>query len=504
LILDGTATTNNFKNYEFNFTIRATDFQALNSTKQDNNLFYGKLFFNSNLSVRGTEETPIVDGNITVNEKTKMTIVLPQREPGIVEREGVIQFVDFDAPLNDSLFLAAYDSLNTTPFRGLDINANVEVNKEAEFNLIIDEGNGDFLNVKGEASLTTGIDPSGKLTLSGAYELEEGSYELTFNFIKRKFDIEKGSKITWLGEPTDAEVDITAKYIANTAPLDLVKNQLDDNIAVSQRNTYLQKIPFDVLLKMEGKLLKPQISFDIQLPEDREYRVSNDILTTVRTKLEILRQEEGEMNKQVFALLLLNRFIGENPFNSSGSDFSANSFARQSVSKLLTEQLNKLAGDLIEGVDLNFDIISSDDYTSGERRDRTDLNVGLSKRLLNDRLSVSVGSNFELEGPPGSNQQANNIAGNVAINYQLSQDGRYVLRAYRKNEYEGVIDGYIIETGVSFIISVDYNRFRQIFLNKSQRQKKRQVRKSNQEVRKEEATEQMTNDKEKQESQQQP
>ena len=38
-----------------------------------------------------------------------------------------------------------------------------------------------------------------------------------------------------------------------------------------------------------------------------------------------------------------------------------------------------------------------------------------------------------------------------------------MLRFYRKNEYEGILDGYIIESGLSFIISVDYNRFMEIF-----------------------------------------
>lgn len=478
LVLDGEAVTINFMNYRFNFTVRANNFQALNSTKRNNKLFYGQLFFNSNLKVSGTETAPVVDGSITINEKTKMTVVLPQREPGVVQREGVVEFVDMDSPANDSLFLAAYDSLNTTPFMGMDITANIEVNKEAEFNLVIDEGNGDFLNVKGEALLTGGIDPSGKLTLAGSYELEQGSYELTFNFIRRKFNIQKGSRITWLGEPTDAEMDVTAIYVANVSPLDLVENQLGNEITATQRNTYLQKIPFDVLLKMEGKLLKPDISFDILLPEDKNYNVDNTILTTVRTKLELLRQEPGELNKQVFALMLLNRFIGENPFNSSTETLSASTMARQSVSKLLTEQLNRLTEDLIKGVDLNFDVISSEDYTTGERRDRTDLNVGLSKQLLNDRLTVSVGNNFELEGPQNSNQKPSNIAGNVALNYQISRDGRYMLRAYRKNEYEGIIDGYVIETGVSFIISVDYNRFRQLFIGKRQRQERREARRA--------------------------
>jgi hypothetical protein len=162
-------------------------------------------------------------------------------------------------------------------------------------------------------------------------------------------------------------------------------------------------------------------------------------------------------------LLLLNRFVGQNPFdNSSGGSLDANTFARESVSRLLTEQLNKLTEGLIEGVDINFDLATTEDYTTGSKQNKTDFNVAVSKRLLNDRLTVTVGSNFELEGPRPTNQQQNNVAGNIAIDYKLSKDGKYMLRAYRKNDYEGAIEGYIVETGLGFIISVDYNKFKEI------------------------------------------
>ena len=142
------------------------------------------------------------------------------------------------------------------------------------------------------------------------------------------------------------------------------------------------------------------------------------------------------------------------------------SYARQSVSKLLTSQLNKLAAGLIDGVDLTFDVVSTDDYTTGDRRNRTDLNIGISKRVLNDRLTIAVGSNYELEGPKNSNQKPSNIIGNLSLNYALSRDGRYALRFYRKNAYEGIVDGYIVESGLSFIISVDYNRFAELIRRK--------------------------------------
>jgi translocation and assembly module TamB len=165
----------------------------------------------------------------------------------------------------------------------------------------------------------------------------------------------------------------------------------------------------------------------------------------------------------VFALLLLSRFVNENPFDNSNGGLDPQEFARESVSKLLSEQLNKLASGLIAGVDINFDLITASDYTTGEKRNRTDFTVGLTKQLLGNRLTVTVGSNFELEGPSVPNGRgANNIAGNVTLDYNISRDGRYVLRVYRKNEYEGVIEGYIIESGVGFIINVDYDHFKEL------------------------------------------
>ncbi|HEU4861500.1 MAG TPA: translocation/assembly module TamB domain-containing protein, partial [Chitinophagaceae bacterium] len=458
--LNGSIQTPNFTNYDFDIDVNANNFQVLNTTKKDNKIYYGKLVITTDMHVSGTERTPNIDGNITVNDGTDLSVVIPQQEPGVVAREGIVEFVDMDAPGNDSLFLE-YDSLNISPFKGMNIISTIEIKKEAIFNIIIDEANGDFINLQGEAVLSTGIDPSGKITLVGNYELEKGAYEITFNFLRRRFDIQKGSSITWLNEPTKATMDVNAVYIANTAPIDLVQNQI---AASSQaiRNTYLQKLPFEVRLKMTGELMQPQLAFDIVLPADKNYGVSNDIITQVERRLEELRQEPGETNRQVFALLLLNRFVGQNPLASSTPVFSASSYARQSVSKLMTEQLNKLAAGLIDGVDLTFDVQSTDDYTTGEQRSRTDLNIGLSKRLLNERLTVSVGSNFELEGPKNSNQKANNVFGDLNINYSLSPDGRYMIRFYRKNRYEGIVDGYIIETGISFLISVDYNRFSEL------------------------------------------
>ena len=459
IVIDGVAATDNFKNYQFNLNVNARDFRVINSTKKQNALFYGKLYINTRIHIGGTETAPSVDGSIGVNDKTDFTIVLPQEQPGVESRKGIVEFIDVDAPISDSVLLKPYYCLNNCNVSGLDASLNVTINKNAVLSMVVDEGNGDFIRMKGEGQISAGVDRSGKITLTGTYTISEGAYELSFNFIKRRFEIEKGSSITWEGDPTSAQLNVSAYYIANTAPLDLVDKQLSES-SMAIRNTYRQKLPFQVYLRLQGELLTPMISFDVILPEDKNYNVSRDIIGTVETRLDELRQEPSELNKQAFSLLLLNRFMAENPFdNNSGGGLNAASFARQSVSKILTEQLNKLATDLIQGVDINFDVVSSDDYTTGERRDRTDFNVSISKQLLSDRLTVRVGNDFELEGPKPTGNKASALAGDVALDYRLSRDGSYVLRGYRKNVYQGVVEGYIIETGLSFIITVDYNRF---------------------------------------------
>lgn len=472
LDINGQILTQTYRDFAFNLDVKADDFKVVDSEENKEAIMYGTLAIDADLQIRGNLDLPKVDGSLAVTEATDFTFVLPQSSPSLQERDGIVEFIDKDQPvLNETLVEDALSS--QTNFKGMDVNVNIELNKEAKMSIIIDKANGDFIELQGEAELTGGIDPSGKTTLVGVFQVEEGGYELSVSMLKRRFDIQKGSTITWTGEPTAATLDITAVYKTEAAPIDLLEQQLS-GISGSEMNQYKQRIPFNTLLKLQGELMKPEISFDITT-DDENSSISSTVLDNTKAKLAQLRTEESEMNKQVFALLLLNRFVGENPFDSN-SGLSAEALARQSVSKILSQQLNNLTSDLIKGVDLNFDLESSEDYSSGQKNTRTDLNVGVSKRLLDDRLKVSVGSNFGLEGDARQNEQTTNIAGDVTIDYSLSRDGRYMLRAYRKNEYQVALQGQIVETGIGFIITLDYDQFREIFQkSKSNRKPKTSV-----------------------------
>ena len=101
-------------------------------------------------------------------------------------------------------------------------------------------------------------------------------------------------------------------------------------------------------------------------------------------------------------------------------------------------------------------------------QNRTDLNVGISKKLFDDRIKITVGSSFGVEGQERTNEDVTNIAGDVALDYQLTKDGRYMVRAYRKNEYQVAIAGQVVETGLAFVVTMSYNKFRELFLQSRQ------------------------------------
>ena len=227
-----------------------------------------------------------------------------------------------------------------------------------------------------------------------------------------------------------------------------------------------------MLLNLTGTLNRPEIKFDILLPEENNAPISSELRTAIDNKLTQLHDDEAGINKQVFSLLILGHFTAEQSTDffsgSNGSGGGFNDIARQSVSGFLSSALNNIASNLFKGVDIDLNLNSYQDYNSNQR---TDLNVAVTKKFMNDRLSISVGKNFGIEGQDASSnaQQGNTFLPDVTVNYKLTRDGKYLLRAYSKNQFEVLLDGYVVETGMAFIVTMDYEKFRELFHRKKNR-----------------------------------
>ncbi|HSF46478.1 MAG TPA: translocation/assembly module TamB domain-containing protein, partial [Chitinophagaceae bacterium] len=123
----------------------------------------------------------------------------------------------------------------------------------------------------------------------------------------------------------------------------------------------------------------------------------------------------------------------------------------------------------VKDVNIDFGLEQEKDYTSGQAVQRTDLDVGVSKSFADNRLNVYVGSTFALEGANQDNSALAGLAGDVTLEYMLTKDGKYRLKGYRLTDNDMVFQGHVVRTGVSFVVVLEFNKFKNMFRSKKNR-----------------------------------
>lgn len=457
LTLDGRIITKNILNPGFDLTIKTDKFRVLDSKKGDDELVYGIASIRANLIVGGNLEMPVINGKLRVRDITDLTYLVPQDQLDIQERDGVVIFVNRENP--DAILTRNDGEASNSFFAGMDINTTLEIANEATFTIVLDEKTQDKLQASGEAILNLNIDPNQDIRLSGRLELNSGFYRTSlYNLVSREFKLQKGSSIVWSGDPYDAKMDVTAIYEIETSAASLMSSiSYGQDSSVS--GSYQQSAPFLVYLNIDGQLMQPELSFALDMPENARGNFGG----AVYGRIQQLNQQESELNKQVFSLLALNRFYPTT--GSDGSSGGAISIARNNVNKVLSSELTSISNKLLgkTGFELGFDLDSFDDYESGTAQSRTQLNINASKKLFDDRLIVTAGSALDVEGSASSSDTATPLIGNVTLEYLLTEEGTYRLKGFRRQEYQNVIDGQLIVTGVAFIFDREFNKFSQLF-----------------------------------------
>jgi hypothetical protein len=455
--LAGSIRITEYSNPVFDLSLTSDNFLALRAEPGQHELYSGRVLISSDLRLRGDFMRPVVSGNLRLNEGTSFVMAIPQSVPEALGDEGIVLFLTPDSLVADGAAPARTHDPLMSSLQNTEISINVEVDPDTDVRIIIDEYAGDYLEVKGGGMISYGTDPGGRITLSGRYELTEGTYLLTFyDILSRQFRIMRGSSIVWRGDPLNPEVDIRAVYHVRTSARELFVSATGmDETGQGLRQTF----PFQVNLEMKGPLMNPEIRFDIVLPPDQQQALDGRL----NARINELAQNESELNKQVFALLTLGQFVPENPFASGLSGPGLSAAARSSASRLLTQQLNRLSDQYIRGVDIQFDIESYEDASDAGLQGRTQLNLELSKDFFDERLRVTVGGNIELEDESRRNTSAGDIAGDFTIEYLLDEEGRLVLKGFRKKQFDDIFEGQVIETGIALLFSRTYNRFKELF-----------------------------------------
>ncbi|WP_421948875.1 translocation/assembly module TamB domain-containing protein [Phaeodactylibacter xiamenensis] len=445
--LSGVIRHEHFGNIETDLRFTTSRFQVLNTNAGDNDLFYGKVFVSADAQVRG----PIDDLNVNVETTTlpgTALTALPLSEEQAIVSEDYIIFQSPEAFAADTA--ARSEKVYETGSSGYNLTLQLNLTPDAQITAIIDPSTGDQLQARGRANLFVELNANGQMSTTGNIEVTSGSYQMNYEgLVKRSFSIVEGSSIYLPGDPLQARFDIRAAYQTETPVLGLIQQETE--LTPEQERAARRRQQVKVLLDLEGDLQQPELLFDIQLGE----QVSANLESILNQKMAQLRGNQSELNKQVFGLLLFNAFLG-----SGGSNLATagENIALSSVSTLLTNQLNRLAENYVEGVDLSIGVDSyTTDASAASGETVTEVNLGLSKQLFNDRLSVQVGGNLGMSDSEAAGQNTV-LAGDFRLEYQLTEDGRYKVRVFRRPDYDIFSNG--IRTGASLIYQRSFGDLR--------------------------------------------
>jgi hypothetical protein len=459
--LNATITHQEFKSMRINLDASFRNFQVLNTTNRDNSLFYGQGYATGDLNITG----PINNLKFTAHARTDKNtrIFIPIGESAEIEQAEFIRFVNFsDSTYQNSLNDKLSNKLDIT---GITMDFNLDITPDALFEIIFDYQSGDIIRGRGNGEIQLQLDTRGEFNMFGPFEFEQGAYNFTlYDIINKDFDIQKGSRITWFGDPYAATLNISATYnqLASFGPI--LTNQELSNLPQLRR-----KYPVKVLLELEGPMLSPEINFDI-VTSDLPQSIVVEGHPPVRLEFEFQafknKLDEQELKRQVFSLVVLRKFSPPESFNTSGSIVN-------SVSELLSNQLSNWISQVDENLEIDLDLSTLDEeaYNTFQLR--------LSYTFMNGRLRVTRDGTFygsQDNSNLNSNQSLSSIAGDWTVDYLLTPDGKLKVKMYNRTNINPILNTLgsqnSVTTGVSISHTQSFNEIKDIW--KSSRTRREQ------------------------------
>jgi len=378
-MLSGKITHTYFQDIHYQLNIEVSKgFYLMETTKKDNEAFYGSITIQTgSVQVKGNFDYVSVKGTV---QPGKGTIVkLPM---SYYEEHKRPSFIHFTGSSTNSppQYLT---SLRKTELKGIDLDLYIQAVEDAEMHLIFDEQLQDMIRTRGKGTLHFQLLSSGEISLFGTYEITSGDYLFTLkNIINKRFFIQPGSKLTWEGNPYSASIDITATY-ETTASLTALDSTLKG------------RIPVTLSLFMKGNLQNPTIRLGMDLPA-----LSYDQASGLISQLRHIENDEQELNKQAFSILVFNSFA---PIRTSEGTFSASSGVASNVSEFLSNQLTNLLGKNL-GQQIGIQLSSSQ---------FNELRMNLQASLFQERVQI------ERQGLIVGNQTQAPSLGNISIHIRL-------------------------------------------------------------------------------------
>jgi hypothetical protein len=276
------------------------------------------------------------------------------------------------------------------------------------------------------------------------------------NTVNKEFNITKGT-IVWNGNPYNATVDITASYPTRAAFFDLLSETLTSSEEIISAK---KLVPVNVEMKASGSLIKPAINFDLLTPNTNG---NSQVNFLALQKLQKIKEDQNELNNQVFGLMVLNRFLptsnttdASNPFNSVYKN-TLTELASIQVSKRINDAFYRITKDDKTQINLNYRLYDA----ATDIRNYNEWNVNVSRRFFNDRLTIDGGFVYDYGKTETTNNT--NLAGDFLVEYKLTLDGRVKLKGFKKTEYDILSERNKNRTGLGLSYRREFNTFEELW-----------------------------------------
>ena len=448
--LEGGILHKDFDDIVCNLTIRPDNFICLNTNKFQNSQFYGNAVATGLVTVKG----PFDDINLNIEVKTEggTNISVPISTTLDVEENTFVIFVN-DSIKNDTLNTIN----NTTKQSSFTLDMGVKVDQLSTINVFLPSKMGK-IQASGEGTIKMLLDKSNKFSIFGEYYIKKGTFLFQFrNIINRQLKLKSGSKIIFDGDPMDSRMNVTTVYDLRTT-----LSGLDLPLDSATLNT---RIPVECVIKLDGKLSNPSITFGVRFPS-----LESGMLQMIYSKLDTTN--EVDMTKQVFSLLVLNNFS----FTTGASNAIVNNLG-VSTFTIVSGQISNWLSQISKDVDIGFNYQPGDDISADQ------MQLALSTQFFNNRVTVNGDLGYSSSG---YNQNTNNLVGDVDIEVKITPDGRFKIFVFNRANNDDLLNGgytnshgYTQGIGVSY--GKDFDKLSDLFKRKKEKKEERRETKRDEE-----------------------
>jgi hypothetical protein len=468
--VDGVVHHRGFHNMSLDISANYRKMQVLNTTRKDNELYFGTAYATGTARVTGPTDDLSVTVRATSEAGTRLS--LPLDNAARAQKAGYIKFVNNNVRpdtviTKKALPVAAQDKVDLS---GITLNMNLTVTPDAYVEILLDESTGDVIRGSAAGQLRLNIDTRGEFNMYGQLEIVRGAYNFTLQgLVNKEFVVRPGGILTWNGDPLAGEMNVTATYTQRTSLAPVLGASSG---GVSPGSSAV--VPVTAVMTLTGPLLLPAIRLGLEF-NDAPGTLQGDLAAFTSS----LRNDEQELNRQVFSLLVFKQLSPPGSFTQISIRGQDNT-VQNSLGQILSTQLGLLTSQIDQNLEIDFNIngLTADQLQA--------LQVRLSYSFLNGRLRVTREGGFtnssNLTSPTTGTGAINNgqasLLGDLSLEYFLRPDGKFRAKLRYETTPRDLETINQPRAGLSLLHTEQFNTFGELFRREGLKKKERNTQKA--------------------------